>query len=63
MVLVFAAAAIVFARMGLGLANAIGGERSVYGWFTGSANPESREILASAGLASNYTFAARKAHV
>jgi hypothetical protein len=63
MVLVVAAAAVVLARMGLGIVNAIGGERSVYDWFTGSKRLESHEILASAGLAPNYTFAARKAHV
>jgi hypothetical protein len=63
MVLVVAAAAIVFVRMGLGLANAIAGERSVFGWFTGSAQPKSREILASVGLAPNYVFATRKVHV
>jgi hypothetical protein len=63
MVLVVAAAAIMVARMGLGLANAIGGKESVYSWFTGQANPQSREILASVGLARNNAFAARKAHV
>ena len=63
MVLVVAAAAIVVARVGLGLANAIGGEQSVYSWFTGQASPESSEMLASVGLAPNYAIAARKAHV
>ncbi len=63
MVLVVAAAAVVLARMGLGLANAIGGEPSVYDWFTGTAYLESRKLLASIGLAPEYTFAARKAHV
>jgi hypothetical protein len=63
MVLVVAAAAIVVARVGLGLANAIGGEQSVYSWFTGQASLESTEIIASVGLAPNYAFAARKAHV
>jgi hypothetical protein len=63
MVLVVAAAAIVFARVGLGLANAIGGEDSVYRWFTGDANPERSEILANVGLAPNHAFATRKVHV
>jgi hypothetical protein len=63
MVLVVAAAGVVLARVGLGLANALGGEQSVYGWFTGQVNPESREILASVDLAPNHGFAARKAHV
>jgi hypothetical protein len=63
MVLVVAAAAIVVARVGLGLANAIGGEQSVYSWFTRQASVERGDTLASVGLAPNYAFAARKVHV
>jgi hypothetical protein len=63
MVLVVAAAAIVFVRVGLGLAIAVGGERSVYSWFTGDANPESSEIVTSVGLVPNYALATRKVHV
>jgi hypothetical protein len=63
MILVVAAAAVVLARAGLGLANAIGGEGSVYSWFTGYANPESSEILTSVGLAPNYALATQKVHV
>jgi len=63
MVLVVAAAAIVVGRVGLGLANAIVGEQSVYGWFTRQASAEGSEILVSVGLAPNYGFAGRKAHV
>jgi hypothetical protein len=62
MVLVVAAAAILSARVGLGLANAIGGKDSVYRWFTGDANPESSEIPANVG-ASNSAFGSRKVHV
>jgi hypothetical protein len=63
MVLVVAAAAVVLTRMGLGLANAIGGERSVYDWFTGTAYLESRKVLARIGLAPERPFGAWKAHV
>jgi hypothetical protein len=59
MVLVVAAAAIVSARVGLGLANAIAGKDSVYRWFTGDANSESSEILANVGR----PLATRKVHV
>jgi|HubBroStandDraft_5_1064220.scaffolds.fasta_scaffold1408117_1 hypothetical protein len=62
MVLVVAAAAIVFARLGLGFANAIGGKDSVYRWFTGAANPYSSEIVANVG-APSYPFATPKVHV